>query len=174
MGDSMASIETGDNASNNINKSSSSKKNKRKHKAKSLVVSTPKSDTIDATATSTENAISLSAECDSSTFSLRPRFSFRKFGRNRSSSKQSLNDLNSNASSTSSSCTPECVVVAGASNNSIASPSPTETNLKCPTIIYSDADGALKKPPPPPPPPPPPRQSKLLRTNCWIMKFQPS
>lgn len=146
----MASIETGDNGSNNINKSSSSKKNKRKHKAKSLVVvSSSKTDSNDAT-TSTENGISLSAECDSSTFSLRPRFSFRKFGRNRSSSKQSLTDSNSNASP---SCTPEC----GASN-SIASPStPSETNIKCPTITYSDADGgtfASIKPPPPPPPPP--------------------
>lgn len=100
---------------------SSYKTNKRKHKAKSLVVSCKNSSNNKVST----DSISLSAECDSSTFGLRS-FSFRRFGRGRSASKQSLNDLNS---------TTECA--------SCVSPTTTtkindKTNIKCPTITYNN------------------------------------
>lgn len=136
----MATIETGDNSSNNNNKASSSKKTKRKHKSKSLIVSTSIPDTNDAT-TSAQSGTSLSAECDSIKFGLRPRFSFRKFGRGRSSSKQNLTDSNPNASKSS------------------------EANLKCPTITYNDADGKPSTSPTPPPLP-----SKPLATSSTQSK----
>lgn len=99
--------------------SNSLKKSKRKHKTKSLIVST-KSEPNSANA----DSLSLSAGCDN--ISLRPRFSFRKFGRGRSSSKTNLHDTNSNSNSTSSI---DC-----------ASPS---SDFKCPIITYNDDDDDL-------------------------------
>lgn len=105
-----------------------SKKNKRKHKTKSLIVST----TTEPSNLSTDNR-SLSAGCDNSPFGLRPRFSFRKFGRGRSSSKSSLPDKSSNSNSTSS--------VDCASNAT----SPCElNNIKCPIITYNDCDNGTQ------------------------------
>lgn len=105
------------------------KKNKRKQKTKSLIVTTTKSEANSATV----DCLSLSASCDSSTFGLRPRFSFRKFGLGRSSSKSNLIDAataaatNSNSNSTSSiDCT-----------SNPASPS-IDPNFKCPIITYND------------------------------------
>lgn len=120
----MASIHAGDNTSNNNTKSSTSKKNKRKHKAKSLIVSTTsKNDSNNAT-TNAQSGTSLSAECDSIKFGLRPRFSFRKFGRRRNSAKPNSTDSNQNASTSS------------------------ETNLKCPAITCNDTDGEPSVSPP--------------------------
>lgn len=119
----MATFDSIDNVRGDaICDSNATKKNKRKHKTKSLIVSTesdPNSANVDS--------LSLSAGCDSLTFGLRPRFSFRKFGRGRSTSKSSLPDTNSNSNSTSSI---ECTSIA-------TSPS-CDPNFKCPIITYND------------------------------------
>lgn len=107
---------------------SSHKTNKRKHKAKSLVVSCKNGSNNKVNA----DSISLSAECDSSTFGLRS-FSFRRFGRGRSTSKQSLSISNSTAA-----CT-ECA--SNASSPTITTTTTTinqEINFKCPTITYNN------------------------------------
>lgn len=104
------------------------KKQKRKQKTKSLIVTTT---TKCESNSANVDCLSLSASCDSSTFGLRPRFSFRKFGLGRSSSKSNLIDatiaINSNSNSTSSiDCT-----------SHPTTPS-SDPNFKCPIITYND------------------------------------
>lgn len=124
-----------DDVTKSANSDSHSKKNKRKQKTKSLIVLTKSNESNHLPA---DNKLSLSAECDQSTFGLRSRFSFRrgmKFGRGRSSSKSSLPDSKSNSNSITS--------IDGASNaNSLTPPPPPpppcDRHMKCPIITYND------------------------------------
>lgn len=114
---------------------SSKTKTKRKLKSKSFVVNTK-------TDPNNVNRICLSAECDSSTFGLRS-FSFRRFGRGRSTSKQSLTDSNSASDID---CV-DCASFTSSTSNPSNPSNPTTpmidfSQMKCPIITYDEVDHA--------------------------------
>lgn len=122
----MATVDSVVNVRGESMHDSNSKKNK-KRKHKSLVVLTNK----DSSYLSSEN-LSLSAGCENST--IRSRFSFRNFGRNRQS-KSSLTDVKSISSSTTS---VDC------SSNTTSSQ--CEPQFQCPIITYNNTDDTQLSP----------------------------